>query len=395
MKIILYLIKFHLISVYFFIKLIFKQKNQVFFLSRQFDNLSLNYQMIIDELNKNNIKYKYICEKVNSNINDSIRTHGNYSSTKSFIIKLFNNTRSSIIYYFSLYKQMKLISQSKVIIVDGYNLPVCILKHKKGTKVIQMWHALGAIKKFGYQSIGNKDGVSIEIARILKMHSNYDYVLSGSVGMNKYFSEAFNIKIENVLPIGTPTVDYMKIKNKNIESSIYSMYPKMKEKMNVLYSPTFRNNNSYNLTELVKYFDFNKCNLIITFHPKVKSIINDDRIICINNNDFSTFDILKVCDYVITDYSALMIDAAIAGKKILLYVYDYETYSKDNGLNIDLLREFPNLTKKDAKEIIDIILNNKYDVKELEKFKKKYTPNINESSTQKIIELIKRCLYDK
>lgn len=395
MQIILYLIKFHLISVYFFIKLIFKQKKQVLFLSRQFDNLSLNYQMIIDELKKNNINYKYVCKKVDTSINDSIRTNGNYSSTKLLIKNFFYNIKGSLLYYFSLYKQMRLISQSKVIIVDGYNLPLCLLKHKKETKVIQLWHALGAIKKFGYQSIGKKDGVSRVVAKILKMHANYDYIISGSSGMNKYFSEAFNTNIEKVLPIGTPTVDYLKIANKDIQKKIYIKYPIMKDKINVLYSPTFRNNNGYNLTELVEYFDFNKYNLIITFHPKVNNIISDNRIICIDNNEFSTFDILKVCDYVITDYSALMIDAVIAQKKILLYVYDYEEYSIDNGLNIDLLKDFPNLTKKSAKEIIDIIVNNKYDFDELEKFREKYTPNIKESSTIKIVELIKRCLYDE
>ena len=56
-----------------------------------------------------------------------------------------------------------------MIIVDGYNIPVSVLKHKKNTTVIQMWHALAAIKKFGYQSIGYKDGVNKTIAKILKM----------------------------------------------------------------------------------------------------------------------------------------------------------------------------------------------------------------------------------
>ena len=85
-----------------------------------------------------------------------------------------------------------------MIIVDGYNIPVSVLKHKKNTTVIQMWHALAAIKKFGYQSIGYKDGVNKTIAKILKMHANYDYVISGSEAMKPYFAEAFKIDKEKI-----------------------------------------------------------------------------------------------------------------------------------------------------------------------------------------------------
>lgn len=392
MSIILYLFKFHLVTVYFFIKLIHRQRRQVFFLSRQFDDISLNYQMVIDELEKQNIKYKCICKKVDSSINDSVRTQGNYSNKKTLFKKIFSNLKSAILYYFSLYKQMRYTAQSRVIIVDGYNLPVSLLKHKEGTKVIQMWHALGAIKQFGYQAMGSKDGVPTNVARILKMHANYDYILSGSVGMNAFFAEAFNTPIEKVLAIGTPTVDYMKIRDPKTEKKIYKKYPSMKKKINVLYSPTFRNDKRDNTKELVKYIDFNKCNLIITQHPKVDNVIDDERVICVNRNEFSTFDILKVSDYVITDYSALMVDAAIADKKILLYVYDYEKYKEDNGLNIELLKEFPNLTSKSAKKLTSIINNDNYNMKEYLKFKEKYTTNIDISSTAAIIDLIKRCL---
>ena len=93
---------------------------------------------------------------------------------------------------------MYYIATSKVVITDGYNVLISCLKHKKHTCIIQMWHALAAIKKFGYQSIGLKDGMNPKTAKILNMHANYDYVLSGSDAMNKPFSEAFNTDIEKV-----------------------------------------------------------------------------------------------------------------------------------------------------------------------------------------------------
>lgn len=392
MKIILYIIKGHFIIIYFFIKLFTKQKKQVYLLSRQFNSPSINYQIIIDELKKDNIPYKVKCKKISSSINDSMRTQGHYSNTFNLIKKVFSNLKSTLSYYFSLYEQMVSIASSKVIIVDGYNLPVSLLKHKKGTKVIQMWHALGAIKKFGYQSIGKVDGINPTVARILKMHANYDYVISGSEGMNKYFAEAFNVPIEKVLAIGTPSIEFLKNKDNKITKKIKEKYPALKNKINVLYSPTFRNEKNYNYEELINNTDFTKVNLIITNHFKVEERATDPRVININSNEFQTFDILKIVDYVITDYSALMIDAAVINKKILLYVYDYDEYKKNNGVNLDLLNDFPTIAYQDAKKLMNVINKNKYDIKAYHEFQKKYTPHIKTTSTEANMDLIKRCL---
>jgi hypothetical protein len=41
-----------------------------------------------------------------------------------------------------------------------------------------MWHALAAIKKFGYQTIGYPDGLKPKIAKVLCMHKNYHYLIT-------------------------------------------------------------------------------------------------------------------------------------------------------------------------------------------------------------------------
>ncbi len=124
-------------------KVFTKQKKQVFFLSRQFNFVPLNYQLLIDKLEKENVSYKVICKKVTNDLNSLIRNEDKKSN-------LFKELKGIISYYFNLYKQMHYCATSSVIIVDGYNVTASLLKHKKGTIVIQMWHALAAIKKFGY-----------------------------------------------------------------------------------------------------------------------------------------------------------------------------------------------------------------------------------------------------
>lgn len=48
-----------------------------------------------------------------------------------------------------------------------------------------------------------------------------------------------------------------------------------------------------------------------------------------------------MADYVVTDYSAITIEAAALEKQIYFYVYDYEQYCESNGLNLDLFELFP------------------------------------------------------
>ena len=392
MKIILYILRIHFEIIYFFIKLLTFQKNRVYLLSRQFDKPSLNYQMIINELEKEHIKYKVVCKKVDTSINDSVRTQGNYSNVSSLIKKVFKNAKSSIKYYLSLWSQMINIANSKIVIVDGYNLPVCLLKHKKGTLVIQLWHALGAIKKFGYQSMGKVDGISPTVAKILKMHAGYDYVISGSEGMAPYFAEAFNTPLEKVLNIGTPTVDYLRKSRPEVKKEILKKYPALKKKINVLYSPTFRNNKKFNYQDLIDNTDFDKVNLIITYHFKVEEICDDKRVITIPSSDFSVFDVLTICDYVISDYSALLVDAAVSNKKILMYVYDYDEYNKNNGVNIKMLEDFKKISSKSAKEIMNIIQKDQYDYKTYQKFQQMYTTDKKLSSTKELMKIIKKNL---
>lgn len=390
MKILLIIFKLHLQFIYFFIKIFTKQRKQVFFISRQTNEPSLNYQLLMNYFKEHDakIKIKWSCKRVSEGLNKIL--HSNKKNFFKQVPILMKELGKCFNYYLTLYKQMYYIATSKVIITDGYNVLISCLKHKKHTCIIQMWHALAAIKMFGYQSIGRKDGMNIETGKILNMHGNYSYVLSGSIAMNKAFSEAFKIAEDKVLAIGTPYIDYL-LNLKVNKTNIYQKYPQLKEeKPIILYSPTFRKNGRNAITTVIKSIDPKIYNLIITLHPldadKIKALHFDNIII---NPQINYPELLKLADYVITDYSALMIEAAILKTNILLYVYDYEQYEKENGLNINLFAELPGYVSKDIQDLIKVIDSHRYEKKILLQFRKKFITNLNGDSTKKIYELIK------
>ena len=113
LTVILYVFKIYLKIVYFFIKLFTKQEQQVFFLSRQYSKVSLNYRWIIHELKKNNkkIKIKVICQKVDSEINETLRDKQKYSNIFVIITKFMKQLSGAWDYYINLHKQMYYISK--------------------------------------------------------------------------------------------------------------------------------------------------------------------------------------------------------------------------------------------------------------------------------------------
>ena len=130
---------------------LFKTQNKVTYISRQSDTPSLDFNLLISQIKKRDKEAKQVV------------------LTK----KIGKGVFGKITYALHMFVQLYHLATSKVIVIDSYVIAVSVLKHKKSLRIIQIWHALGAIKKFGYQVIGKKEGSSDVVARGMKMHKNY------------------------------------------------------------------------------------------------------------------------------------------------------------------------------------------------------------------------------
>ena len=131
--------------------------------------------------------------------------------------------------------------------------------------------------------------------------------------------------------------------------------------------------------------DANKYNLIIKLHPLDTAEVPEKYIA---KGNFSTYDLMKFADYIITDYSATAIEASLLQKPLFLYVYDIDTYNETRGLNVDLTLELKNSTSKNIKDILYIIENDSYDKQALIKFRDKYVETYNQNNTENICNII-------
>ena len=357
--------------IYFFIKLL-PTRNKVTMISRQSNSMSLDFELVKNEIEKHK-KYKVIvlCKKLEG-------------KEKAKIFDLIK-------YGFHMLKQMYHIATSKAVILDSYCIVISILKQKKNLKVIQMWHSIGTMKKFGYDILDQEEGNSSKMAKILKMHKNYSYVLCAGEGYKHDLIRQFDCDEKIIRLIPLPRLDLLSDKEyiEDIKNKIYDKYPTLKEKKNIVYVPTFRKDETEfkkHIDTLIKLIDYKKYNLIIKLHPLSEIKIDNKNVILAE--EFNSMEMIIVSDYVITDYSCILYEAGFINKALYFDAFDYDEYNKNRSLNIDYFNDLPGVVSKNIEEIIKSIEKEKYDYKKLNKFINKYV-NYNGNSAEKIYELIK------
>ena len=365
--------KIFLNIIYSFLKLL-PTEHQIVFISMQSDSISLDFELLKKDLEyrEPGTKLVFLCKKMESSL----------TKKSDYIKYVFNMLEYTL-------EAMHYLATSKVCVAESYCVPISLLKHKKDLKIIQIWHASGAIKKFGYQSLDTKEGKSSEIAQLMCMHKNYDYVIAPSEATKNIFAEAFNIEKEKIVKLGLPRLEYITNREYDKTEDIYNEYPQLKNKKVILYVPTFRKGKNIDLTDILNYSLKDEYKLIIKLHPLENTVVPEEYKI---DSKYTTYDLIKIADYIITDYSILSIEASILEKPIFLYLYDLEEYSQNRGLNINLQQELSTFTCRTFNDIMNKIQKGDYNLEEIKKYRNKYieieTDNSIKNLTDFILELL-------
>ncbi|MBP3898815.1 MAG: CDP-glycerol glycerophosphotransferase family protein [Mogibacterium sp.] len=321
--------------------------------------------------------------------------------------KLFTKDKSAgdlAGYLGTVAKQEAAILKSDVVVLDTYNIPVSMLPRIGRTKVIQMWHALSAVKKFGWQTVGSEDGASERTATLMRMHKGYDYVLAPSDVTADIFAEAFRTERSKIIKLGLPRIDYINSAvrgNARFKTfgAMYALYPelaKSNEKKIVLYAPTFRRDEMPDIKGLATALDPQKYVLIVSLHPLYRTeeeLPQADNIIYEEN--ISSFDLLGVADIIISDYSSMVVESTLADKPLYLYTYDIDQYRETTGLNMDFASEaIGKYVFRDA-ALLAMALGEPYDMEALRAFRNKYIEVDTDNCTGQLADFIESLLPEK
>lgn len=351
MKPILKLIIALLNLIFSLMKLLPVQK-KVTFISRQANSKSEDMELLENELKEQDpgVKMVFLCKTLEPGLGKKIG------------------------YCFHVLSQMYHIATSKVVVLDSYCIGISVLKQRTSLVVIQMWHALGSLKKFGYSIVGEAEGRDQGLADAMAMHKNYTYVISSSGVCAKHFGEAFGYGKDKVKVFSLPRVD--KLTNEQIKEEtvhrIYERYPELEGKKVIVYAPTFRKDRdiSKEIDDLAREFDSEKYVFVLKKHPLMA--VNCSSCNILEDKEFTTLEMIFAADYVICDYSAIVFESAILQKPMFFYIFDYESYGVDRDFYIDYKGEMPGFMSAEPEKIAEAIADERYDLGKVESFSRRY-----------------------
>ena len=311
-----------------------------------------------------------------------------------YLCRMIGDTLPARIGYgFHLLRCAAQLATASVCIVDGYCIPVSMLKHRPGLRIVQVWHALGAVKKFGRQALAVPAGRDKDIAEHMGMHRNYDCVLCASRRTAKIYGVAFGVSPDKLRVIGVPRVDaILKMDRSRCRRRFYAAYPALRSRRTVLYVPTFREGRMPDLAPMLRAAEAAGVNLVVRLHPLDRERLKNHPEVSafLECEKFGTFTLMAAADAVVTDYSAISIEASLIKKPVYFYVYDIEAYAAERGLNFDPLREMPHCASKDFGVLLEKILHEPYDFEKLEAFRAQFVETNDKHNVDRIVQLVLR-----
>ncbi len=293
------------------------------------------------------------------------------------------------------------MATAECIFVDESNSLFGAFILRKETKLIQVWHACGAFKKWG-NSVSDKSFGDDE-KNLLKYpgHRNYTLVPVSGVEVCEAYEEAFGISPDSdiVRPLGVSRTDvyFNEQNNINAHNKLHNLISETTSKRVILYAPTFRGNIRQakaplmpDIKELFEKFDKDYI-LLIKQHPFIKEkmhIPDEFSRFCIEISDELSMDeLLFAADICITDYSSIVFEYSLLNKPILFFAYDLDEYYDERGFYYPYETFVPGPIARTNEELTDYIENiDKFDFERLKEFKDKYMGGCDGHSTERILK---------
>ncbi len=295
----------------------------------------------------------------------------------------------------------ELATAKAAFITDACQITSCV-NLRKETRLVQIWHACGAFKKFGFSTALLKFGDSEK--RMLKYpyYKNISYITVSSPEVVWAYEQAMNSSRfkSKVVPVGISRTDLFFEKDfiNSSRERVYKAFPNARDKKVILYAPTFRGKVRSARTGIIDIEQFyqelsDEYVLIIKHHPYVK----DPPIVDENYKEFAA-DLSKICDIedllcvadiCISDYSSLVFEYSLFERPLIFFAYDIESYNDWRGFYYDYDELTPGPVFMTDDEIIEYIkhIDERFDRQAVKEFRDKFMSSCDGNATNRIIDL--------
>jgi len=262
-----------------------------------------------------------------------------------------------------------LAAAAYVFLADANDVVSCV-KLRPETKVVQLWHACGAFKKFGVSTADLKFGGTRKEVERHPFYRNLSLVTVSSPEVEWAYREAMMLEDtpEVVRALGVSRTDsffkegFVEHARQQIEQAV----PQVAGKRILFYAPTFRGKaseatgpDSFDIAAAKKQLG-DSWVLLIKHHPFVKRtpLIPpgcDD--FAISVKDLPTDVLMGAADALMTDYSSVVFEFSLFDRPMLFFAYDIEEYDDWRGFYYDYNEMTPGPVLSTTQEVIDAVAN--------------------------------------
>lgn len=321
------------------------------------------------------------------------------------------------------------MATAKCILLNESNSAMGAFRLRKESKMIQLWHACGAFKKWGFSVADKSFGDDKKDLALYSGHGNYSLVSVSGEAVIWAYEEAFGIKNKPdvVKALGVSRTDVFFLEQERLQTQeIWKKFAGSHKQLNagnenavvqstdtvttgemtannkkvILYAPTFRGDirgaKSPDILDLqiLKQIKDDYV-VLIKQHPFVREafpIPRDCQEFCIEVQDeMSIQQLLMLADVLVTDYSSIVFEYALMKRPMFFLAHDIEDYYDERGFYYPFEEFVPGPIVESTKELLEELEDiGHYDMTKIEAFCRQYMSGCDGHSTERILEYIEK-----
>jgi CDP-ribitol ribitolphosphotransferase len=297
-----------------------------------------------------------------------------------------------------------LLATSRLFVVDDYFFPIYAIRPRRGSTIVQVWHASGAFKKFGYSLAGKTFGADAAVLRLVRIHANYDLCLVSSKSVIRHYAEAFGLPPDRFSSeIGVPRTDALLDANWRARAAadVRARYRLEPGRRVILYAPTFRGERTtearfaddLDLRLLARELGTDHV-LLLRLHPFVRARADLDPELAgfvVDASDHPDIHpLMMASDVLITDYSSAIFEYSLLERPMAFFAPDYAAYERERGFYVDYATDLPGPVFETTAELAAWLRTGRFDLDRVRRFRTASFDVADGHASERFVERIAR-----
>lgn len=243
------------------------------------------------------------------------------------------------------------VMRARVLFCDNYYAFLGGLAHPANLRIVQLWHAAGAIKRFGWEDPTTPERSASDRRRFQAVYDHFDEYVVGAPAMAQVFERSYRASAQRMHVLGYPRSDRLLDPNwrDQTHERVVRLAPELVDQRVILYAPTYREGVTFTppkgLAEALRADP--KAKVVVKLHPALANAAEQlqrelgSQVVVAKH--LSTTELLTVAETLVTDYSSVAFDYSLLpnAHSLLFYLFDLPAYQQNPGVQSDLADWLP------------------------------------------------------